>query len=69
MDIYNGSDWFMEYSPSKMYKKGLVDVYLTQIPFPAIVYGPNNGGTTVDRFMKAEYLKATEEWDTWISKL
>ena len=52
-----------------MYKKGLVDVYLTQIPFPAIVYGPNNGGTTVDRFMKAEYLKATEEWDTWISKL
>jgi N-acetylglucosamine transport system substrate-binding protein len=69
MDIYNGSDWFMESSPSKMYKKGLVDVFLTQIPFPALVYGPNNGGTTVDRFMKAEYLKATEEWDTLVSKL
>lgn len=69
MDIYNNSDWFMESSPSKMYKSGLVDMYLTQIPYPALVYGVNNGGTTVDAFMKAEYLTAIEEWDERLSRM
>lgn len=68
IDIWYGADSFFEASSSKLYKKGLVDMYVTQIPYPALIYGVDNGGTTVERFMKAEYLKMTEEWDGILSK-
>ena len=68
IDIWYGADEFFECSPAKVYKKSLVDMYITMIPYAAITYGVDNGGTTVEQFLRSEYVKALDEWDTWMAK-
>lgn len=66
LDIWATSESYFDMSTNILYKKDYAKKFITQSPYAALVYGPDNDGTTPLRFCKQEYQEARGNWQTWL---
>lgn len=67
IDIWSTSETYFDQSGSPLYVKGYAKKFITSQPWSLLVYGPDNDGTTPQRFCAAEYLEARGKWSEWVA--
>ena len=67
IDIWETSETYFDQSNSALYVKGYAKKFITSAPWSLLVYGPDNDGTTPERFCASEYLEARGKWSEWVA--
>lgn len=67
VEITQTSETYFDQSESALYVKGYAKKFITSQPWVQLVYGPEDDGTTPQRFCDMEYLEAEGNWDTWVA--
>ncbi len=66
IEIWESSETYFDSSNSPLYVKGYAKKFITAQPWALLVYGPDNDGTTPERFCDSEYMEAEGNWETWV---
>ncbi|MBR2969027.1 MAG: extracellular solute-binding protein [Clostridia bacterium] len=69
LDIYTTSENFIAVKKGPLKNINALNWYLTSSPFTLLVYGPENDGTTPDRFVRLQYQTAKGEWQRWLDSV
>ena len=67
LEIATTSETYFDISYSPLYVKGYAKKFITAQPWSLLVYGPENDGTTPQRFCDQEYLEAEGNWAEWVA--